>query len=122
MKKFRTLFKILASVIIAFHVTLLLFVQNHEVIFSLFEYLHGTLLNIIFSITFLLLILAQIKKRLIIFQLFVIFIFVDTILQYGNNINFLLHVLFFVLLSRILFKILIISRKERSIHDHLIDS
>lgn len=114
-------FKIVCTICILLSILGMFVTINPRVTFTLFNYLENQTINILFSLVFLVLIYTQTSNRMLIHQLFLIFIFVDTILVFNDKINFLIHVLFFALLSRNLFIILKINKKEKSIQDHLIE-
>lgn len=120
MPKVKILLKLGISTTIVINLITLLLLENPSDYFSLFSYFSSDLLNIVFSIFFLLFIWFQSKGEVVLFQLFLLFIFVDTIVVYHHKINFLMHVLAFAVISRLLIKVIRHKKKKKKIEDHLI--
>lgn len=114
-------FKILGTICIVSHLIISSLMPKLSEYFSLFTYLESFILHVIFSSILLTLLWIKSSKHLIVKQLFLAFIFIDTIVVYAQKINFLIHVILFAILSRIALKLLKISKKRKSIQEHLID-
>jgi|GEM_PF-3421014 len=118
----RQLFVIIAGLSIALHLVFLFFYPRiSQQYFKLFSFADGYLINTIFCLA-LGAILALVKKsNRLYMQVFLVLIFADTIYVYAQNVNFLMHVLLIVILSR--FYLIAIKQSKPikpSVQEHLL--
>jgi len=117
----RQIFVLIAGFAIGVHLVFIFFFPSLSIHFyKLFAFVNGLVINTLFCLV-LAGILALVKKsNRLYMQIFLLLIFADAIYVYKHNINFLIHVLLIVILSRLYLLAIKQNPTKTSIKEHLV--
>lgn len=97
------------------------FLPKYTHIYHLFPFLKYRATNTFFSLVLAGLVFLSRKHYYRLIQLFIFILFIDCLLVFRYNVNFILHVLILLTISRSFMRITRKKNKEKKIQDHLID-